>query len=328
MATLTSYGSMTLAEVAKREHYDDAEAVLGELQQAIDLLQEIPWFTSTHGLVNKQAQATRLGSGAWGEVNAPVGTISSGTTVVDEPVKLYEGDSVIDERVFAGALDAYKVRDSEDTLNLEGLMQAWLSDLIYLDPGDNVNALRGFWSRRATLSSLTYPSRINCWGNSGTGSDLCSLMLAEFGKKGLYLAYPGNMKAGFLNEDRGRWRTTAPTGTGQFWAWIRHYEIWAALVLRNERALQRIANIENQGSSNIFTPSIFIKAKNNLPSMGTNAIAFGNRVLKSQIENDAYAKANAAYSISDIEGFGPVARVAGVPVRLCEALLETESQVS
>jgi hypothetical protein len=239
-----------------------------------------------------------------------------------EPVKLYEGDSPVDERLLASSTNAMKVRDSEDALNLEGLIQGWINKLLYNNEADAPDGFKSLSRRRPKLD--TY-----CKGGGGTGADLTSMYLIEYGPAGFYLAYPeGSGTPGIKNEDRGRVYVAAPTGTGNYWAWVRHYEIWSALVLRDERALLRYANIESAGSSNIFTPATFITLKNKLPSMGTNAVAYANRTLKAQIEADAYNKSNAAYSVSDIEGFGPITRVSGVPIRVLEGLLDTETALT
>jgi hypothetical protein len=100
------------------------------------------------------------------------------------------------------------------------------------------------------------------------------------------------------------------------------------MVLRDDRALQRIANIETAGASNIFSPATFIKAKNYLPMVGQNAVAFCNRTLKAQIDNDAYAKTNVWFSVVELEGYGPITRIAGIPLRMMEALIDTEATVA
>lgn len=319
---LSTYAYMNLAEAHKRANYDDSAAVIGEIAKMNEILGDLLWRPSTNGLYNKQLQATRLGSGTFGSANAPVATISSQAEEFIEPVKLYEADSIIDERVLDTADDPRAVRDSEDMLNFEGFLQGWIAALFHNDPLTTIDGLKSLDKRRAALG--TY-----CLGASGTGSDLSSVWLIEHGARGLHLVYPENSGApGIRSEDRGRHRVTAPTGTGDMWAWIRHYSVYAGLVLRNERALCRLANIETAGSSNLFSPDVFIQLKNRLPSAGKNAYGYANRTVKAQIEANAYNKTNAAYSLAEIAGFGPVVMVAGVPIHCEEALLDTETALT
>lgn len=322
MATIVANTVLTWAEVNKREGYDDAASVIGELLQTNEFLDEVPWRPSTHGIYNKQLQAKRLGKGAFAKANGPITMISSQADEITEPVKMYEGDSPVDERLLRGANDPYKVRDSEDAMNLEGAIQDWQSNLIYGNEGDTPDGFKSIMRRRANLVAN------RCWGAGGSGGDTTSLLIFEFSPSGFYLTYPGGVSAGLVNEDRERHLVNVPVGSGQMWAWIRHYEIWAAMVLRDDRALQRIANIESAGSSNIFDPATFIKAKNQLPRLGAMSVAFANRTLKSQIDNNAYAKTNVWFSIAELQGYGPITRIAGVNVRMLEALVDTETQVT
>jgi len=329
MSVITANTPLSLAEAMKREGYDGDAAVIAELQQENDFLDEVTFLPATHGLYNKQLQAKRLGKGAFSKANAPVPTISSSADMIPEPVKLYEGDSPVDERVLKGVRDAFAVRDSEDAMNLEGLMQDWIYQLIYANEGDTPDAFKSLARRRASIGGN------NCWDFGGSGGTTTSMYIFEFGRSGFFLAYPPGTKPGLLNEDRGRHSIPAPTGNGNYWAWVRHYEIWAALVERNTRAMMRIANIEASGSSNNFLDTtigqgvdVFITAKNWLPKAGRNAVAFCNRTIKGQIDNAAYAKDNVKMTVREVQNYGPITFVAGIPIRLMEPLLNTETEVT
>lgn len=324
MSVLNAYSYLTLPEVTKREGFDNEAAVMGQIAQNLEFLDEVPWLPSTHQGYNKQLQAKRLGSGGFTTVNGPIVSASSETDFITEPVKMYAAESIIDEKALAGlaGADAYRVRDSEDALNLEGIMQDWASKLLTANEIDTPDAFRSLARRRASLDDY-------CIGGGGTGSDLSSIWTFEFGPNAFYLAYNKGGQPGLKNEDRGRMRLPTPKANGYMYAWVRYYEIWAAIVLRNERALIRYANIETAGSSNLFSASDYVKkVKNRLPSMGRNAVAFANRTLKGQIDADAYNKSNAAYSVRDIEGFGPITAIGGVPVRCWESIPDTETALT
>lgn len=321
MGTLTAYRHVTLAEANKREGYDDQAAVLGELAPEEDFLDEVPWYPASNGSYHKFLQGKRLGTGSFSKANSPVPTISSNADELTEPIKLYEGDSEIDERVLNGAKDKRAVRDSEDMMNLKGMLSDWMYNLIYA--AGTPDAFKGLAERRPSLGDY-------CFGLSGTGSDLSSMWIFEFGPAGFHLRYNPSGSPGIKNEDRGRHKVPAPTGTGSYWAWIRHYEIWAAIVLRNERALIRLANIESAGSTNnlISGYKTLILAKNTLQNYGKNAMGFVNRSVKAQIDTAAFEKSNAVLTIQDIKDFGPMTMFAGLPVRMMGSLLDTESAIS
>lgn len=321
MGVIATNLSMTWAEAHKREGYDDIAAVLGELAQQNDWIDEVPWYPATHGSFNKQLQGSRLGKGSFTYLNGPVPSITSGTEEITEPVKMYEADSLVDERLLLGVKDAYKVRDSEDELNLAGIIQDWVYQLIYADLGDTPDAMKSLVKRRPNILA----NRV--WSAGGSGSDETSLWLIELSKRGFYMVH-GNDSAGLKNEDRGKHRVTVPVGTGSMWAWVRHYGIWGGMVLRDERALLRYANIDADGGTYGFSASTFIAMKNRLPSLGRNAVAFVNRDLKVQLDQQAYTKSNVSFTLREVQNYGPITFIADVPVRMLEAILSTETAIT
>lgn len=324
MSAVSAYAQMTLAEANKRAGYDDAASVLGEISQMIDVLDVMLWKPSTHGTYNKQFQATRLGTGSFSTANSAIPTISSTGDYVEEPVKLYEGESQVDDRILRGTMDPRAVRDSEDVMNLEGAFQDWAYNLFYGSEGSDPDNFRSFDRRRNAIG--TY-----CIDAGGSGSDLTSMWVTEISPSGLYLAYPSTSGTpGMQNRPKGLQRVDSPDGSGQMYAWCRLYEIWAAIVIRNERALIRYANIETSGASNLFSVTDFVKyVKNRLQSVGRNAVSFCNRTLKGQIEAQAYTDTkNGALTVRDIESYGPMTFIAGIPLRMHEGITDAETELT
>jgi hypothetical protein len=324
MSVIQQNQKLTLIEATKEQGFDDFASVLGECAQQNDFLDEAIWLPTTHGSYNKAFQARSLGKGSFNKANAAVPVISSAGDEVVEPVKLYSGDSHVDEVVFKGVVDAYKVRDAQDGMNMEGMLQDWLYNLVYSTLASSPDGFKGFTARRPSLDGKT------CFDFGGTASGaLSSGWLIEFSKRGFYLAYPsGAGTPGFVNEDRGLNSVPAPDGNGNHWCWVRHYEIYGAIVERNPRGLQRLANINPAGGTGDFASAPFLKAKRWQPSGGRSSVAFFTRNVAARIDEHCASKTNGAYSIRDIQGYGPVSQIYGVPVRVMDALLETESQVS
>ncbi len=74
--------------------------------------------------------------------------------------------------------------------------------------------------------------------------------------------------------------------------------------------------------------STVIQIKNQLPSVGRNAVAFCNRTLKAQLDNNAYAKTNAILTVREIQNYGPITFAADIPVRMLEQIVDTESALT
>ena len=323
MAALSAFSSMTLPEAVKRAGFDGQAAVLGELAQMIDVLDAMPWQPTTHGTFNRQLQASRLGSGKFSKVNTAIPSISSTTELVEEPVKLYEGESLVDERLLEGVEDAYSVRDSEDALNLEGAFQDWAYNLFYAnDTTINADAFQSLAKRRNALGPYAF-------SGGGAGATNTSAWLLELSPQSFYLGYPKNSGTpGLRNEDRGLQRVSALDGTtGDMWAWSRLYRIYAALIVRNRRSIIRYANIQASGASNTFLVTDFVRyGKNELQKQGKNAFLFVNRAVKGQIEEQLYTDTkNGALTVQAIEGYGPVTFIAGIPLRMHEGIPLTET---
>jgi hypothetical protein len=318
MSVIISTQAMNIVEAQKREGYTNSAEFLGALVKKIDLLNFAPFFPSSDGTFHKWVQASRLGAGAFTKANENVPSISSGADTKIEPIAMYQGDSTIDDVVIKTAKEPAKARDSEDVANLEGFTQDWLYKLMY--GIDSADGIRGLAARRATSDS-TYT-----WKDTGTGSDLTSIWLFEFGERGFNFRYPAGTQPGIISEDRGRHKVPTPSGVGTMWAWIRHFEIAAGMEIKTEKALLRLANIESGGDT--FPSNTFIKMKNQLPSMGRDAVAFANRTVHALVETAAYNKINMSFSIADVEGFGPVARIVGIPVMFWETIVDTESAIS
>ena len=317
MAIIVSTQAMNIVEAQKREGYKDALSFLANLVKKNDFLNMAPWYASSDGAFHKWIEASRLGKGGFTKANEAVPKISSGSDTKVEPISFYQADSVIDDVVLKTAKNKVKARDSEDVANLEGFTQDWLYQLMY---GANaVEGFQGLAARRASLGDYVYSA-------AGSGSDLTSLWLFEFGERGFNLRYPAGTQPGISSEDRGLNNVPVPVGSGQFWAWIRHYEIAAGMEIINQKAMLRMANIESGGTD--ISPNTFIKMKNQLPNVGRDAVGFCNRTAHALIETGAYNKTNAAYSIQDIEGFGPVTRIVGIPILFWEGILDTESALS
>jgi hypothetical protein len=322
MGLLLQNRQLTLAEVNKLHGYVDTGDILSDLAQRNSFLDEAPWFPSTHGSHNETFRAKSLGKGAFTRANTGIPQLSSTGDILKEPVRVYEGESSVDDRLLEGADDPYMVRQNYDVMNLEGIMQDFNHALVYANATSDADSFEGFVRRRASIGKYVRDG-------GGTGTGLTSAWLFEFGRRGVFLTYNKAGSPGLENRDEGRQRVDAPDGTGKMYAWLRHYKIWAGINIANDRALQRYANIVADDTSSSFDPKMLIRMKAQLPTVtGANAVLFVNRSLFSQIEQAAWDKSNMSYTIANFEGFGPVVRVASVIVRPWEAISENETAIA
>lgn len=316
MATILSYKPMNIVEAQRKAGFTNTAEFLGDLLKKHDILNFLNFLPANHGVFHEWTEANRLGKGAWAKANAAIPLISSGSDVQRTGVFLYEAESQVDKRILEIVEDKMATRDAEDASNMEGFIMGWLEQLIY-GAGD-ADSFIGLAARRAA------PNGENTFDAGGTGNSCTSLWAFEMGANGFNIRYPKNAQPGFSSEDKGLLRVLVPGGGGEMEAWVRGYKMWGGIQIKRQNAVMRMGSITDSAP---FTATQFITMKNKLPSMGRDAVAFCNRDVHAQIEKEAWNKSNMAYSIMDYEGFGPVARVAGIPVMIEEAILSTEDAI-
>lgn len=319
MATIISDSHLNLAEAQKREHYDGSAAIIAELEKTCDLLKVAPWFIASNGTYHTYVKAKKLGGGSFVQANGGIPTLSSQTDVEVLQICDFEAISKIDEKTINTAKYPEKVRDSEDLLNAQGFLQSWTEKLMYGD-GVNPDAFKGLAQLRPNLEE----NRV--FDAGGTESACTSAWLIEFGEHAMNFRYPDASHPGLTNEDRGLTAGVAEDGN-TIYTWNRLFSMKAGVQIFDERAVLRMANIKADGSKP-FDISIAIQMKNALPHRGAGAAWFVNRTVMSQIEKQLYDKSNISYSRREVEGFGPIAYVLGIPVLLWDDILDTETALT
>ena len=325
MAILAQNRPFTLAEANKMSGNIETANLLADFQQRNAFLDEVTWFPTTHGSHTEELRAKHLEGGEFTEVNAGIPSVGGTADILKEPVKIYEGDSVVADKILQYADDPYKARDTYDTINLEGIMQDFNKRILYSkNPGDS-KAFKALTERKNAVDEKNF-----CFSAGGTGTGLTSVWLFEFGKKGFHFIYGKHTSPGLSNTDRGMLNRPAPDGKGYHDVWVRQYTINAGIVEGSPKAFMRICNISpDYTSPNRFDPLMLItKCKPFLPTPGGgNAVLFVPPSIYGQIEAAAWEKGNASITISEIEGFGLLPRIVGIPVRPWDAISENESAV-
>jgi len=330
MAVLAQNKPYTLAEANKAAGNVETGNLLADFSQRNTFLDEVPWFPTTHGSHTEELRAKKLDGGEFTEINAGIPQIGSTADILKETVKLYEGESIVDDRILQFADDPHKARDTYDTMNLEGIFQDFNKRILYpKTPGDS-KAFISLTERKNVVGG----KKNWCFSAGGTGTGLTSAWIFEFGKKGFHFIYGKSTSPGLSNEDKGLERIQAPDGKGAMYAWIRKYAINSGIMEYRPNAFMRIANIDpnsevTDGSPNYLKiRDIILKCKPFLPTpTGSNALMFVSSSVYGQLEVQAYEKGNALITIKEVENFGTLLRVCGIPVRPWDAITENESEV-
>lgn len=315
MSVLNSL-QLNLLEANILEGYKDKTTYLAPVVKQNDFLQVAPWVASTDGNVNKVTQVTEIGKGAWSKIHSPITEIGAKSEVIVENLKLFEALSTVDERLLTGKRKV-KIRDARDVANLEGFTQSWLHELLYNT--DAKDGTLGLFARRAKLAASGGKfNGVYDAGGTASGS-LTSALLVEFGDVGMQLVYEDGERPGITDEDKGE------VFVDGYYALQRLFRIKGAIAIHKPESVIRIANID---PTKALDWKVFVKLRNKLPSMGRNAVLFVNRDVKSLLETYCLDKNNAQYSYGELQGYGQVARVMGIPVMMLEAIDSNEVVVA
>jgi hypothetical protein len=112
-------------------------------------------------------------------------------------------------------------------------------------------------------------------------------------------------------------------------ALISHFSWYLGLSVEDERCIQRYANIEVSGSTNVFDEDTLITMINNLPDGGAapGTVIYCSRSIKTALDIRAKDKNNVWYQKDDVWG-GNTTMFRGIPVRMAEKIVDTETVVS
>jgi hypothetical protein len=244
---------------------------------------------------------------------------------------MYEAESTCDDRILQTADDPYQARELWDKVKLAGFMQDFNRRILYPKTAGDDKAFKSLTERKPKISSdVTDPGCNFVFDAGGTGTGLTSAWLFEFGQGEFHMIYNKAGSPGLKNEDKGLQRVAAPDGNGSMYAWIRHYQIVANMSAMSPRHFMRMANINPApgATDGRFNPDLLIEGMLPYLENPRSAVLFVTRSVLGQINKALYDKSNIVYSRREIEGYGPVPEIMGIPIRPWDAISQNESQVA
>jgi hypothetical protein len=322
MATVVNPTSqLTLMELAKRTNDKNLLTIAEVLTKEKAILADGIAVESNQPTSHVGTKRTNLPAGSWRRINKGVQTEASSTKQITEAMGMLESYSQIDKRLVDLSANKQEFRSQEDLAFIEGLSQTVETALIYGATEDNPEQIDGFASRyNATTMDNVYDA-------GGGGSDTTSLWIIQWATNKVHLIYPPGGNVGIHAKDLGEMRVESASGY-YYQAYVTHFAIDTGIFVHDDRCVQRIANIETSGTTNILDDDTIIEALNQMPQRGGGAgtAIYVNRTLCTQFDILAKDKANVNYSSDN--AFGEmVTRFRGTPIRLCESIVDTETAI-
>ena len=319
MATVTP-NQLTLVELVNRQANGSAIPVVRALSQVNMFMNSAIWQEANGTTGHKVSRRTALPTGNKRRFNDGVAREKSSTTQVTESMEMLESWSDVDSGLVKIAADPVQFRADEDEAHLEGMGQTFASDFISGNVNTNPDSMHGLAPRRASLGD-------NVIGGGGTGNDVSSIYVIRWSPRDCYFIFPKGSQIGIDHEDLGEGRVEGATAATWYKAWQSHFAINVGLAVADERSLQRYANIESAGSSNIFDEDSLIEAISNLPAEDGNISILMNKVIKKQFDIAVKDRSNVDYQPGDPFG-RPITHFMGHPIHTTEAIGITETALT
>lgn len=336
MAEVNLGGVYTLVDLVKM--MDPANGrlifVANTLARKNPIVREVPIMEANQILSHVGNRMSQLPTVQKRAINDGVPKSAHKEIPVTAPMSLFETMSQIDEEILrlAGA-NAGAVRERKDAAFIEAMAQSVADEIIYGSIGDDVLGFNGL----ATMFNLStdYPNADSTWYynvqlGGGSGSDTTSIWVVEWGAEKAHLIYPKGTQGGLEIDDLGKQLVSGVTASTQFVAFVTQFKWRCGLFVQDERCVQRIANIETAGAVNTFDDDMLITALNRTPDMGENPSTriYVNRTTRTQMDIRVKDKNNVNY-VNLADAFGkPVLYFRGVPVQVCDGILNTETAIA
>lgn len=327
MSILHSDAQLTLLELAKRTDPDGDLAVIAEVMaEDNEILLDAPWVEANDVFGHKITRRTTLPTGTFRKLNAGVASEMSRTQEVYETIGMLESYAEVDKALADAAPSLNRFRNQEARAFIEGLSQTLASTIIYGNTATTPEKFDGLATRMGGLAATT--NVIGC-GGTGSGTDLTSIYIVNWGVNKVFMIYPrGSKSMGVSHTDLGE--DTKVSSSTMWQVYRDHFVVKCGLCVKDDRCIGRLANIENSGTSNIFDEDGLIKILNRMPGAGRGASLYCNATIQSQMEIQLKDKMNVNYSPGGGEGLAgvPVLRFRGCPVRRVDQIVETETTLS
>ncbi len=330
----------TLADVA---HNIGTNTKVGKiievLNQRQDLLDDAVVLEANDGSHHKTSVRTGLPKGTWRKLNYGVQPEKSSRVQVVDSTGQLTSYSEIDKTLYdLQGSNKLQWRQEEDAAFLEGMSQEVLENIIYGDTSSDVSKFNGLAIRYNHLidpeTGVAPANAANILDAGGTGSNNTSIYIVQWGQDKTHLLYPNGTQAGLEVQDKGQ--VTLFDENGGRYEGLRTYFQWdIGLSVRDWRSVIRIANIDvTQLSKDASTGADLIDLLDDaltiLPMAGSARVAiYMNKTVQGVLKKQVNHFKNTNLSIEEFrkDGGRKVHAWDGIPIRICDVILNTEARV-
>lgn len=326
-------GNLTLADHAKRlDPGGKVDKIVELLGQSNPILQDMQWIEGNLPTGHQTTVRTGLPAATWRLLNQGVASTKSTTAQITESIGMLEAWSVVDKDLAELNGDMAAFRLSEAKAFIEAMNQEMAQTLFY----GAASAPEEFIGLAARYSSLSAANAENVISAGGSGSDNSSIWLSCWGDQSVHGIYPKGSKAGLVHEDMGLQTVTVTQGIAgtQMRAYQDRFQWKCGIALKDWRYAVRIANIDISNlvakTSAADLTDKMIKAMHRIPNLQMGKpVFYMNRTVFQEldIQRRDDVSAGGGITFDNVDG-KPQYAFRGIPIRVTDALLETEAAVT
>lgn len=347
MATLGT-NAITVTDLAKTWDPNGQPARIVELlSQTNPILDDMLWKEGNLPTGTRTTVRTGLASATWRLFNQGTAVSKNTNAQIEEACGMLSswGEVDVDLADLNGNAAAFRV--SENAGHLEAMNQEMAGTVFYGNAGTAPEEFNGLATRYSALGQ-------NCIsGGSVTGSDGTSIWLVGWGDLTVHGIYPKGSQAGLQHVDHGKQviETVAGVGGSRLTVYQDEWKWKCGIAVRDWRYVVRGCNIDvsalvaESSATNLI--KLMIKMVHRIPTLyggmtnqgfvGIKPAFYLNRTVAQMLDIQRFntmsgqgtGSQNLGGSITyaDIDGkFIPTFR--GIPIRITDAILETEGTVS
>lgn len=348
--SLLNASSLGLFDIAKRLDGKGKTVDIAEIAvKQNDIVEDFQFLECNDKTGHKINARVGYPAPAWRELNNGVDFVKSDVQQIRETCGLMETMVRVDAKVIelAGGSKAASARTAEEKTKVEnifaqeviaaaqGMSDEFASTVFYGNLASDAKKFTGLAARYSQLTgdSQTKQNVIDCVGNAGALNT--SIWLVIHGGVGLNGIYPENTKAGIqhIAVNNGTPVLTAGPNGFQYLAYVDNLSWNAGISLQNWETCVRIANVD---TTKLYTDDAYVKTilkkmvqaaeKVSKFKMG-KASFYMNRDARAALRLGYLERSANTITFDSVAG-KPAMQFGEIPVRLCEAILNTEAKLT
>ena len=323
----------TLLDVAQHKDPDGSIADIVELlAESNEIITDAPAIQCNDGSGHKTTVRSDIPEGTWRKLNYGVKPEKSTTVQIRDTTGMLETYAKVDKALADMSGDPAEFRMSENRAFIEGMNQTVANTMFYGDTSVNPERFTGFAPRYDDVTAEN-ADNILLGGASAGQTDCTSIYYVGWSPRTCHLIYPDGAVAGLSHRDLFGEDTSTDSQNREYQIYRSHYCWKVGLCVRDWRYVVRISDIDTSllkkdASSGADLIDLMIQALEIPPVAGDVKWGFYcNRTVRSFLRRQISNKNNVELHMDEVAG-KKVMMFGDVPVRRCDALLDTETALA